>query len=264
MNVIHRELRSTLKDRRIWVEKTESMNQVYRNRANPKQLLSIRLSDMSSTPCSNHRYNDSRMSPMRTAKSVRLIVKGALVCLSLVKWIRLGHPTLMVPSPLTGSIGRLYVEVGRWGGLPGCWCDIDAIMTRPFSLGVLRTTTGWCPIVLWQRRTLALQVAINKDETLTVPPVSGWKCLGFASITAPGWIFDMYEPGQYSGPGLLLLEVYLVHRQLFCITPPFSIQMHHCFLGVYRCHVLMGLGKICHWELHHPSNSFYSFQVRKN
>ena len=85
----------------------------------------------------------------------------ALICvrLSFEKCTILGQPTLIVPSPSIGCIwvGRLYIEVGCWGGFPGCLWDMDATMTRPFSSGELRTTTGCCPIVLWRYTTSCKQ-----------------------------------------------------------------------------------------------------------
>ena len=268
MNVIHRELRSTLKDRRIWVEKTESMNQVYRNRASRNNyFLSVcqiwgvdavlesqiqRLTDVA--------HEDRQISATHSQRRTRLFescevdqtgpsnVDGSFA----LDWI---HRKVVCWSRSLRRIAWMLVRHRRYHD-------------QAIFIGRAEDDDGVVPNCSLTTSDVSIASRHKKRWDTHCPTSMRMKVLGLCEHHR-AWLdiwhlVCVYEPGQYSGPGLLLLEVHLVHRRLFCITPPFSIQMHHYFPSVYRCHVLMGLGKICHWELHHPSNSFHSFQVRTN
>lgn len=145
---------------------------------------------------------------MSASKSDLFIITGQLgplgSCRSLDQWIRLGQPTLTVPSPLTGwmAVGRLYIKVGLLGGFSGCSCNIEATMTRPFSSGELRTMMGCFPTALW--KTLVVSNTTHQaGRTHTIALEYVWKSLGFANITVPGNIFDVVMFSVWIGLGYL-------------------------------------------------------------
>ena len=62
----------------------------------------------------------------------------------------LGLPTLIVPSPVIGCSGSPYCDVGRWGVLSGCLCDMVVTLTLPSASGSVKIITGCLPMSLWQ------------------------------------------------------------------------------------------------------------------